>query len=250
MNGSLQDAASLTEGILKLTPASSTVEVLLLPSYLHTSLVRQLAEDKLKIGAQNLQVGEKGAYTGEVSGPMLKDAGCEYVLVGHSERRAYYGETNDVVAKKFASAIQAGLRPILCVGETEKEREENLTEAVIAKQTQAVIDVAGISAFRNAVIAYEPVWAIGTGKTATPEEAEQVHVFIRKLIGQNSVDIASTIRILYGGSMKPSNAESLLAMPNIDGGLIGGAALDAESFSSICHAASMLTKQKALKTAN
>jgi triosephosphate isomerase len=169
---------------------------------------------------------------------MLKDAGCQYVLVGHSERRALFHDDLPLVAEKFKAAQQAGLTPILCVGETRAEREAGQTESVIRKQLESVIAAAGIEAFRQAVIAYEPVWAIGTGLTATPEQAQAVHAFIRQLFAQNNVDIAKTICILYGGSMKPDNAASLLAMADIDGGLIGGASLDAKSFLAICAAAS------------
>jgi triosephosphate isomerase len=169
---------------------------------------------------------------------MLKDIGCQYVLVGHSERRTLFGDTLELVAAKFKAAIDAGLKPILCVGETKTEREQGQTEAVIRQQLESVIKLTGINAFSQAVIAYEPVWAIGTGLTATPEMAQEVHAFIRRLIAQNHVDIASTIRILYGGSMKAENASALLAMPDIDGGLIGGAALDVNSFLAICAAAS------------
>ena len=168
---------------------------------------------------------------------MLVDLGCHYVLVGHSERRALFQEDLELVAFKFKSAIDAGLTPILCIGETKAERENNETEAVIAQQLQSVIDFVGIQVFKKAVIAYEPVWAIGTGLTATPAQAQTAHAFIRQLIAQNNVDIAGAIRILYGGSMKAENADALLAMPDIDGGLVGGASLNAESFLAICQAA-------------
>jgi triosephosphate isomerase (TIM) len=169
---------------------------------------------------------------------MLFDLGCEYVLVGHSERRSVFHEDLAMVAAKFTAALSAGLKPILCVGETRAEREQGQTETIIAKQLQSVIDSAGIDAFQTAVIAYEPVWAIGTGLTATPNEAQAVHAFIRSELMQNQVDLGKAMRILYGGSMKPDNAASLLAMPDIDGGLIGGASLDADSFLKICAAAS------------
>ena len=197
-----------------------------------------LGSSPVLLGAQNLYVGAQGAFTGEVSGPMLKDIGCEYVLIGHSERRTIFREELDLVTAKFKAALEAGLQPILCIGETREQRERGETEQIVKQQLDSVIAAAGINALSHAVIAYEPVWAIGTGLTATPEQAQAVHAYIRHTISQNNVDIAKTIRILYGGSMKADNAASLLAMPDIDGGLIGGASLDAKSFLAICAAAS------------
>jgi triosephosphate isomerase len=188
-------------------------------------------------GGQNLSMHKSGAYTGEVSGPMLKDYGCTYAIVGHSERRSYYGETDKLVAEKFGAAQAAGLVPILCVGETLAEREANQTEAVVARQLDAAIQMHGIAALKNSVIAYEPVWAIGTGKTATPQQAQDVHAFIRGKLAALDKGVADGVRILYGGSMKASNAKELLAQSDIDGGLIGGASLVAEEFLAICRAA-------------
>ena len=239
MNGSMSQAKALIDGIKQGAAAFADVDILICPAFVHLSLAHHLLENSpVMLGAQNLYLGEYGAFTGEVSGAMLKDAGCQYVLVGHSERRALFHDDLSLVAEKFKAAQQAGLIPILCVGETRAEREAGQTESVVRKQLESVIAAAGIEAFRQAVIAYEPVWAIGTGLTATPEQAQAVHAFIRQLFAQNNVDIAKTICILYGGSMKPDNAASLLAMADIDGGLIGGASLDAKSFLAICAAAS------------
>lgn len=239
MNGSLQEVKSLINGIKQGADAYPDVEILVCPTLLHLYLVHQLLEKStIKLGAQNCYLGAKGAFTGEVSAPMLKDVGCSYVLVGHSERRAIFHDNLNLVAEKFKAVQQAGLIPILCIGETLEEREAGKTSNVITTQVQSVIDAAGIDAFRQAVIAYEPVWAIGTGLTATPEQAQAVHAEIRQLFAQNNVDLAKALRILYGGSMKPDNAAALLAMPDIDGGLIGGASLDANGFLAICAAAS------------
>jgi triosephosphate isomerase len=188
-------------------------------------------------GAQNLSQYEKGAYTGEVSASMLLDFGCEYVIVGHSERRALYGEDDATVAAKFVAAQQAGLLPILCVGETLQEQEDGVTEAVVSRQLGAVIGKVGVAALARAVVAYEPVWAIGTGKTATPDQAQAVHAFIRGKIAALDPQVAAKLVIQYGGSVKGSNAAELFAMPDIDGGLIGGASLDAGEFLTICRAA-------------
>jgi triosephosphate isomerase len=239
MNGSQSQTKSLIAGILQGAPSYADVDILICPSFVHLSLAHHLLENStVMLGAQNLYLGAQGAFTGEVSGLMLKDAGCEYVLVGHSERRSLFHDDLALVAEKFNAALQAGLHPILCVGETQAEREAGQTEEVIYTQLQSVIDAAGIEAFQQAVIAYEPVWAIGTGLTATPEQAQAVHAYIRQLFAQINVDLAKTIRILYGGSMKADNAASLLAMEDIDGGLIGGASLEAKSFLAICAAAS------------
>lgn len=189
-------------------------------------------------GAQNLSQYEKGAYTGEVSAAMLNDFACRYVIIGHSERRALFGESNAIVAEKYSAALHSGITPILCVGETLQQRESGITEQVIAEQLEAVIEKAGIDSFTDAVIAYEPVWAIGTGKTATPQQAQDTHAFIReKIVKLNSV-IARNLTILYGGSVKANNARELFAMPDIDGGLIGGASLVADDFVAICQAVS------------
>ncbi len=181
-------------------------------------------------GAQTLSEHDAGAYTGEVSGAMLRDFGCSYVIVGHSERRALYGERDVAVAAKFAAAQAAGVTPILCVGETLEEREQGATEEVVARQLRAVIERAGVAALGDAVLAYEPVWAIGTGRNATPQQAQSVHEFLRAEVADGDSGIAAKLAIIYGGSVKPANAADLFAMPDIDGGLIGGASLVAEDF--------------------
>jgi len=237
MHGSLVQVKHLITDIKSHLAFFTTIDVAVLPASIYLSLVHELiANTSLLLGAQNLYLGKDGAFTGEVSGPMLRDVGCTYVLVGHSERRSIFHEGLDLVAEKFKAAQAAGLTPILCLGETQAQREKGETEQVLSHQLNAVIEAAGIDAFQQAIIAYEPVWAIGTGLTATPEQAQEVHAFIRQLIRKNKVDLASTIRILYGGSMKAENAASLLAMPDIDGGLIGGASLNAQSFLAICEA--------------
>jgi len=203
--------------------------------YLHQAQ-QKLAATTIKWGAQDVHQLEKGAYTGEVSAPMLKEFGCRYVIVGHSERRAIYGEGNALVAEKFVAVQKAGMMPILCVGETLEQREAGTTEAVVAEQLDAVIKLAGAQSLRNAVLAYEPVWAIGTGKTASPEQAQAVHAFIRARVAALDAAVAQGLSILYGGSVKASNAAELFAMADIDGGLIGGASLIAEDFLAICRA--------------
>lgn len=240
MHGSQNRVKELIDGIKQGIPYHTEIDVLVLPTFVHLIQAKeQLFGTPIMLGAQDLYLGAEGAYTGEVSGPILVDVGCQSVLVGHSERRSIFHEDLALVAAKFKAAQEAALMPILCVGETRAEREQGQTEDVISKQLISVIEHAGLQAFQKAVIAYEPVWAIGTGLTATPEQAQAVHAFIRSLLAQNNVDLADTIRILYGGSMKPDNAASLLAMPDIDGGLIGGASLDASSFLAICAAAAV-----------
>jgi triosephosphate isomerase len=188
-------------------------------------------------GAQNVSQYDKGAYTGEVSAAMLADFSCRYVIVGHSERRALYGEDSRTVALKFRAAQSAGLTPILCVGETLEQREATVTEQVVAEQLDAVIELLGVNALAKSVLAYEPVWAIGTGKTATPQQAQDVHAFIRNRVATRDVAIATELQVLYGGSVKANNAAELFTMPDIDGGLIGGASLVADEFITICRAA-------------
>jgi len=188
-------------------------------------------------GAQNLSEHAQGAFTGEVSAAMLRDFGCRYVLVGHSERRALFGESSATVAAKFVAAVQGGLIPVLCLGETLDQRESGVTERVVAEQLEAVVAMAGQAAFAGAVVAYEPVWAIGTGRTASPEQAQAVHAFIRSRLASLDAALAQQTRILYGGSVKPQNAAELFGMPDIDGGLIGGASLNAADFLAICRAA-------------
>ncbi|MDE2118954.1 MAG: triose-phosphate isomerase [Betaproteobacteria bacterium] len=197
---------------------------------------QMLRGSPVKWGAQDVHQMDKGAYTGEVAASMLCDFGCRYVIVGHSERRSLYGESSQLVAEKFAAAQQAGLLPILCLGETLAQRESGITEAVVAEQLDAVIKLLGALSLRNAVLAYEPVWAIGTGRTATPQQAQAVHAFIRQRVAGHDGQVAQGLGILYGGSVKAANAAELFAMPDIDGGLIGGASLVAEEFLAICNA--------------
>ncbi|MEE4330446.1 MAG: triose-phosphate isomerase [Wenzhouxiangella sp.] len=238
MNGSKPMVRELIAGILGRLDAASQAEVLVLPPHPYLPLVQSLGENTpLLLGGQDLSEQAAGAFTGDVSGPMLADFGCEYVLVGHSERRAIHGESDALVAAKFRAAQSAGLQPILCVGETLEQRESGHSEQVVASQLDAVIGEAGIAAFSRAVVAYEPVWAIGTGQTASPEQAQAVHASIRAQLATHDATIAGRIRILYGGSVKADNAAALLDCDDIDGGLIGGASLTAESFMAIYQAA-------------
>jgi triosephosphate isomerase len=236
MHGSREMAAALVAEVAAALP--ERVEVAVLPPFPYVAaLAERHAGSRLAFGAQDLSAHAEGAYTGEVSGAMLKDVGCMYVLAGHSERRQYHAETDDLVARKLVAAQAVGLVPILCVGETLEERDAGATERVIARQLDAVVARAGIDAFARAVVAYEPVWAIGTGRTATPEQAQGVHRFIRDKLAALSGTIAGSLRILYGGSVKPSNAAELFGQPDVDGGLIGGASLVARDFLAICLAA-------------
>jgi triosephosphate isomerase len=211
---------------------------MLCPPFVYLQEVGRLLKDSdVALGAQSLCAEAMGAFTGEVSGAMLKDVGCSYVLVGHSERRQIYAEGDALVARKFLAAQSQGLVPVLCVGETLEEREGERTAQVVARQLDAVLAVSGVGAFRSAVIAYEPVWAIGTGRNASPDQAQDVHAMIRGKMAALDATIGASVRILYGGSVKASNARELFAMPDIDGGLIGGASLKADEFARICAAA-------------
>jgi triosephosphate isomerase (TIM) len=237
MNGSRAESAALLEAVKQGVAEGVATDVAVCPPFILIPLAAEkLAGSAVAVGGQNLNVNKAGAFTGEVSGAMLRDFGCTCVIVGHSERRTLYGEDDVAVAAKFGAAQAAGLTPILCVGETLAEREANQTEAVVARQLDAVLKQHGVASLRNAVIAYEPVWAIGTGKTATPEQAQDVHRFIRDRVAALDAAVAGGVRILYGGSMKGSNAKELMAQPDIDGGLIGGASLVAQEFLTICRA--------------
>jgi triosephosphate isomerase len=238
MHGSLSGSSALVAELVNGLAHTDADMLVCPPAPYLSSAQRWLGSSPIMLGAQNLaeEIGT-GAYTGEFSGAMLTDVGCSHVIVGHSERRSLYGETDAVVAGKFQAAQAAGLVPVVCVGETLEERESGATEAVVARQVNAVLDAAGVAAFAKAVIAYEPVWAIGTGRTATPEQAQEVHAAIRALVAAHNATIADGVLILYGGSMKPANAGELLAMPDIDGGLVGGASLDAAQFLAIYAAA-------------
>ncbi|MDZ7643764.1 MAG: triose-phosphate isomerase [Woeseiaceae bacterium] len=204
--------------------------------------ISALVGSAVAVGAQNVSQHENGAYTGEVAASMLQDIGCSHVIVGHSERRALMGESSDIVAAKFLAALSQGLQPILCVGETLEERESDRTEEVIDEQLDAVLAAAGVSAFANAVVAYEPVWAIGTGRTASPQQAEDVHAHIRARIAAHDSNVAERLQLLYGGSVKGDNAGGLFGQPDIDGGLIGGASLKATDFLAIAEAATALVR--------
>jgi triosephosphate isomerase len=236
MNGSLQSVNDLVEAI-KAGDAGKAELAVFPPAVYLMKVGGMLAETRISLGAQNVcdQIG--GAFTGEISANMLKECGCRYVIVGHSERRSLYLESDQLVAARFAMAQVADIIPILCVGETLDEREQGVTESVVARQLDAVLDVCGIAGMSQAVIAYEPVWAIGTGKVATPEQAQSVHAFIRSKLEQLDVDAAQRVKILYGGSMNPSNAAELLSQQDIDGGLIGGASLKADDFLAIAQSA-------------
>ena len=236
MHGSRAMAGELVAAIAAGLPAG--VEVGVLPPFPYLAeLAARHSGAALAFGGQDLSEHAVGAYTGEVSGAMLKDVGATWVLVGHSERRQYHGESNGQVAAKFVAAQAAGLVPILCVGESLAEREQDATERVVGAQLEAVIERAGIGAFARAIVAYEPVWAIGTGRTASPAQAQAVHAFIRGTFARRDATIADSLQLLYGGSVKPANAAELFGQPDVDGGLIGGAALQAADFLAICAAA-------------
>jgi triosephosphate isomerase (TIM) len=237
MHGSLATNASLLDGV-RTGVAGLTAEVAVCVPYPYLEQARtHLSGSNVAWGAQDVSEHLQGAYTGEVSVVMLTDFGCRYAIVGHSERRSYYGDSDAVVAAKFAAALQGGVTPILCVGETLDEREANVTADVVTRQLDAVISRCGVAALAKAVVAYEPVWAIGTGRTASPEQAQEVHALIRARVAREDAAVAAGLQILYGGSMKPGNARELMAQPDIDGGLIGGAALVAADFVAICCAA-------------
>ncbi|MFP4335140.1 MAG: triose-phosphate isomerase [Wenzhouxiangella sp.] len=237
MHGSHAQTRQLVTGVQQQLAGGVPAEVMVIPSFPYLGLAAGLVEGSdLMLGAQDLSPHAAGAYTGDVSGAMLVDCGCRAVLVGHSERRSLHAECDALVAEKFLAAIRAGLVPILCVGETLAEREQGRTEVVVSSQLARVLEVAGIEAFAEAVVAYEPVWAIGTGRTATPDQAQQVHSAIRAQLTAEDATIGGLVRILYGGSVKPDNAAEIFAQQDIDGGLIGGASLEVESFVAICRA--------------
>lgn len=218
--------------------AGSTIDIAILPPAVYLAdLISRFKNSRLIFGAQDVSAHANGAYTGEIAASMFKDIGASHTLVGHSERRLHHSDSNECVAAKFVQAQAAGLIPILCVGESLSEREHKATETIIAAQIDAVIARCSITSLHNAIVAYEPVWAIGTGRTASPAQAQEVHAFIRDKISKFDAIIGGSLRILYGGSVKPANAAELFAQPDIDGGLIGGAALIAEDFLAICAAA-------------
>jgi len=238
MHGSLAENQTRLTALAGANLVSEQVQVAVFPTYPYLGQCRSVLGDSgIEFGAQNVSEYAVGAYTGEVSAEMQKDFGCSQVIIGHSERRAIYGESDQVIAQKFVAAQSAYLVPVLCVGETLEQREQGETQTVVAAQIEAVIAVAGIEAFASAIIAYEPVWAIGTGKTATPEQAQEVHQAIRQQLAAHNEQIADKIQILYGGSVKPDNAAEIFAQPDVDGALVGGASLAAEDFIQICQAA-------------
>ena len=236
MNGSVAMTddllTGLKEGIVRSLP---DVDVVVCPPFLYIPLaVQLLAGSTIKVGAQNLDIHKPGAYTGEIAAEMLKEQRCGYVIVGHSERRALYGESSDLVAQKVKAAMAAELKPIVCVGETLEERERGDTGRVVREQLMSVLDLNGVDIFPFAIVAYEPVWAIGTGRSASPNQAQEVHALIRESIAELNPGVADQTRLLYGGSVKPENAQGIFSSPDIDGGLIGGAALVASDFLAIC----------------
>lgn len=237
LHGSRQFATDLVSDLVASLPVDG-VEVVILPPLPYLGeLVEAFEGRAIAFGSQDVSSNEKGAYTGEVSAAMLAEVGARFGLVGHSERRQYHNETSELVARKFAAALHAGLAPVLCVGETLEQREAGQTEQVIAAQLAPVLALVGPTGFQHAVVAYEPVWAIGTGRTASKEQAQQVHAFIRGEVAKLDARIADSLPILYGGSVKPDNAGELFAQPDVDGGLVGGASLVAADFLAIATAA-------------
>ncbi|HEV3180384.1 MAG TPA: triose-phosphate isomerase [Steroidobacteraceae bacterium] len=238
MHGSRSETARLIEELLAQCPPTPVAACVVCPPFVYLQEAGRLLRDsQFSLGAQDVCADAQGAFTGEVSAAMLKDVGCEYVIVGHSERRLLYRESDQLIARKFGAAYGKGLVPILCVGEQLAEREAGRTREVVARQLDAVLELCGAGALEQGVIAYEPVWAIGTGRNASPEQAQEVHAFIRARIGARDARIAAATRILYGGSVKAGNAAELFAMPDVDGGLIGGASLKADEFLAILAAA-------------
>lgn len=235
MNKTASEGAALVEALKLLAADVTAADVVVCPPFTTLgAVVEACRNSNIKVGAQNVHWAESGAFTGEISAAMLKEAGVEYVILGHSERRQYFGETDATVNARLQAALKAGLKPIVCIGETLEERESNRTEAVLERQLREGLKGLDAAAAAGLVLAYEPVWAIGTGKTATPEMAQETHAFIRATLrAMFGADAAGKIRIQYGGSMKPDNAEALVGQPDIDGGLIGGAALKADSFANL-----------------
>lgn len=237
MNGSKESIKELINGVVDGAKSLTGVEVAVCPPFIYIAdVTAAVAGSNVDVGSQDACTDLKGAFTGETSIEMIKDFGCKYAIVGHSERRTLYGESDEIVAQKYTVVKKAGVTPIFCIGETLQEREQGITEEVCARQIDAVFTAEGDDAFAGSVIAYEPVWAIGTGKTASPEEAQAVHAFIRQHLAKRNADVADKVQILYGGSMNPANAKELMGQSDIDGGLIGGASLKAEDFLAVCQA--------------
>ena len=236
MNGTASHAWHLVNEMTDAASSLKALDVVICPPFiLIPQVVKQIEGTEFAAGGQNLEIHAEGAYTGEISGSMLVDHGCSFVIVGHSERRSFYGDNDTLVSEKAATAHACGLRPIVCVGETLEERESGRTASVVERQMRTVINGVGMGVFPAGIVAYEPVWAIGTGQTATPQQAQEVHALIRDLLRQEDSDVASQTRILYGGSVKPDNAPELFTQEDIDGGLIGGASLKAADFLAICR---------------
>jgi triosephosphate isomerase len=240
MHGSRSSSQALLTELERRLQSEWPIDIIVFPPYVYLSdAARLLDEGQVRVGAQDVCAETGGAFTGQVNAAMLKDVGCQYVIVGHSERRRLCHEDDALVARKFAAVIQAGLTPVLCIGETLEEHEAHQAEAVVARQLDAVIAMNGIASLAHAILAYEPVWAIGTGRTATPQQAQAVHAYLRGRIAARDAKIAGHLRILYGGSVKGGNAAELFVMPDVDGGLVGGASLSADEFLEICAAAAV-----------
>jgi triosephosphate isomerase len=240
MHGSRSSSQALLTELERRLQPEWPIDIIVFPPYVYLAdAARLLDEGQVRVGAQDVCAETGGAFTGQVNAAMLKDVGCQYVIVGHSERRRLCHEDDALVARKFAAVIQAGLTPVLCIGETLEEHEAHQAEAVVARQLDAVIAMNGIASLAHAILAYEPVWAIGTGRTATPQQAQAVHAHLRGRIAARDAKIAGHLRILYGGSVKGGNAAELFVMPDVDGGLVGGASLSADEFLEICAAAAV-----------
>ncbi len=238
LHGTRSGAAKLAEAVGNGSEAAGAVDIVLCPVFVHVPLVAErVSGSPVRVGAQDVSAEDKGAFTGEVAAAMLAEFACEYVIVGHSERRARHGETDAAVAAKFGAAVGVGLTPIACVGETLEQRDAGDSLAVTCGQLEAVLDAVGVEGFGGGVVAYEPVWAIGTGRTATPEQAQAVHAALRGVLSARDAALGKATRIVYGGSVKAANAADLFAREDIDGALVGGASLDSEEFLSICRAA-------------
>ena len=245
LNGSKEMVSNLLKGLDAELKGVEGVDVAVAPPAMYLDLAEQLiskGESKIILGAQNVDVNASGAFTGDISPEMLKDFGASHIIIGHSERREYHNESDEFVAKKFAFLKEHGLTPVLCIGESEAQNEAGETVAVCARQIDAVINTQGVEALEGAIIAYEPIWAIGTGKAATADDAQRIHAAIRAHIAEKSEEVAKKVVIQYGGSVKPENAEAYFAQPDIDGALVGGAALNAESFAAIAKAAAEAKK--------
>ncbi len=238
MNGTRAEVADMVAGFKQGIDTKNCQVAVFAPYVFLPQLESSLADSGIAWGAQNSHMEASGAFTGEISLGMLKEFGCTHVLTGHSERRTLFGETDDVVAAKTKAALDTGVTPVLCIGETLEEREQGITGDVCRRQLKAVLDAVGVDGFRKLVVAYEPVWAIGTGKTASPEQAQDVHADLRQYLAEADAGMAAAVQIVYGGSMKAANAPDLLSQRDIDGGLVGGASLKVDEFVGICEAAS------------